>query len=177
MIAQSLTLSLRILLGIVAGRLITRITRPELLRPVATGMLCGFQLFCLLPTAAELCENIIWIPSFVLGLILSIFLKECTPRDLYVIAGGQLFCMGLTVGCGVLRLPFLLYGLGLGAKCKGWLLPILFGAGMLLSILWQPSSRVCGMLLAVTLGAMLKTCHPSALWVSGLTAALMASAF
>ena len=39
MVVQSLTLSLRILLGIVAGRLITRITRPERLRNVATGML------------------------------------------------------------------------------------------------------------------------------------------
>ena len=179
MMMQCFVLCLQVLSGLAAGRLLRRLPRAkERLTVAAAGMLCGCQVFCLLPWTATLIGTLILIPSFVLGLILGIFLKECTANPFAFALPVHLFCVGMALAGGMVRLPLLLYclPLGLTGKRQSQLAVPMLAAGFLLGLRLCPSAGVCGMLLSVSSGFIIQsTPETSSLWVGGLAMGLMIS--
>ena len=181
MMKQCFALCLRAVLGLAAGRLLRRMPKAEeRLTVVASGLLCGCQVFCLLPWTATLIGMLILIPSFVLGLIFCIFLKECTANPFAVALLLHPLSLGMALAGGMVRLPLMLYCLPLGLLCdsRQWLAaPPMLAAGFFLGLWFCPAAGVCGMLLSVSSGFLLKSAPAaSSLWVGGLAMGLMISA-
>lgn len=173
--AQSLWAMILCLCALLAGLTVSALDRRRARwRGFMGGMLCSSQLFFLLPQAAALCSYLILLPSFSLGIIMSIFWNSAEPQKTEENPNGLirpfaltgcffLFCCGLMRLEGLMRLPlfwiYLPLGLGLHSFVQAkWLLPMVgsMGLGALVAAFYPLSARTGGMLLAISCGMLLQ---------------------